>query len=458
MDASDAPFRVKSSQEIRAHFSDLGVRFCLELETFCDLALSVPPNEEETVSSWFEANQSRLNESGRTELSRLLHEAGEAMSRAFAHISSSATNKGDFEEVVLSSGNRGVDKMISDLFFRIAHSVIMNRQELTGRAFLIAAVSSFEILFGHIVRATYERNPSALEKSGHSFTLEELSQFASIADARAELVTRKVDSLLMESVDAWGKWLQRTMNFDFEAILDDWAHAREVFSRRNILVHADDKVSARYIQDLKSAGISVDGISVGQQLDLPGAYVQESLARLIALGTMLVYSTWTKLYKAEKVEAAKWLAGQQDQLVRREIWSAVSLISKSAKLSEVPREIILKLLSNGWLARKRMHGLENIEKEVEAWDISALSPFYSMVKSLLLDDLRSDDLVDMLVENGQLSWFEVASEPLFSEYRARHPEIEGDREVDAPDELEDIPQALDAILPSSRDSAESGEE
>ena len=49
-----------------------------------------------------------------------------------------------------------------------------NRAEMIGRAFLIAAGSFLEVLFGQLIRVVYVKNPTALPKSDYSFTLDSL--------------------------------------------------------------------------------------------------------------------------------------------------------------------------------------------------------------------------------------------------------------------------------------------
>jgi hypothetical protein len=242
------------------------------------------------------------------------------------------------------------NEMFLDLMRKLVDGLNLNRAELASRAFLISAVSSFEILFAHVVRSVYDRNPAALNQSEYAFTLQELAQYASIDEARAALVARKVDALLMESVDSWSKWLERAVNTEFTTVAADWPIVREVFARRNILVHADGLVTARYIRDLQSVSADITSLTVGDRLPLSTTYVQESLERLIALGLMLVCSVWTRLYKAEKSVSASWLSSSQEDLIRRELWLAAHLISHSVKQASLPRKDGLALQVNGWLA------------------------------------------------------------------------------------------------------------
>jgi hypothetical protein len=413
-----------------------GSRYFLEVATFCDLARysGIDNNLNNEVSRWVSENRHILSDDEAEEFMlridafiNAIQEAGEALRKIENGESPEErpgqrgqSGRADEGEVDPSELNGSANLMFLDFAHRITNSLNINRLELAARAYLITAVSSFEILFGSIVRSVYRRNPTALDKSEHSFTLEELTQFGSIDDAREALVARKVDALLMESVDSWNKWLSRTVNLEFPSVIIDWPLVREVFARRNILVHADGQVTARYIRDLQSVSGDTSSLRIGDVLGLPQEYAYESLERLVALGLLMTYAVWMRLYKTERDEGALWLEFNQDELISRKLWLAANLISLSVKLPDVQRSIALRVQLNGWLARKRLHGHHDIENEVRAWDISGLSSIYGIKKSMLLDEEKSDNQLIESISRGEISKFEVATHPLYEEFRKRH--------------------------------------
>jgi hypothetical protein len=294
----------------------------------------------------------------------------------------------------------------------------LKRESLVGRAFLIAAVSSFEILFSKLARVVCQHNPSALPKSDYAFTLEELTQYSSIDEAREVLITRRIDSLLMESIDGWAKWLGRTVSVDLSEIVGDWKVIREIFARRNILVHADGRISARYLQVLRSASIDVTGLTVGQELQVSRPYLEDALERLLALGTLLVFRIWSRLQKTGLNESAGWVVSNQNFLVRNQMWTAVQLVSDQFISVECLRSTSLALRINGWLASKRSKGVESIASEVSEWDTTGLARRYEMIKYLLLDEVElARPIVSQEIEGHRLSKFETKTHPLFIEYR-----------------------------------------
>jgi hypothetical protein len=416
----------------------IGSRYFLDVATFCDLARysEIDNNLSNEVFRWISENRHILSD-GEAEEFKLrmdafiiaLQETAEALQKIESGESSEGrqdqrgrSGRADEGEVDPSQLNGSANLMFLEFAHRITNSLNVNRAELAARAYLITAVSSFEILFGSIVRSVYRHNPTALDKSEHSFTLEELTQFESIDDAREALVTRKVDALLRESVDSWDKWLSRTVNVEFSSVIIEWSLAREVFARRNILVHADGQVTARYIRDMQSVSKDTSSFRIGDLLGLPQEYAYESLERLVALGLLMTYAVWMRLYKTEKDEGALWLEFNQNELISRKLWLAANLISLSVKLPDVQRSTALRVQLNGWLARKRLHGHHDIENEVRAWDISGLSSIYAIKKSMLLDEEKSDNRLIESIDSGEISKFEVATHPLYEEFRKRHSE------------------------------------
>jgi hypothetical protein len=307
-----------------------GSRYLLELATFCDLIRHFEMTATDWASQWVSDNEHHLSDSDREQFRVLLDKFIYALQEAKKYQTMIAAGEkpelpeGAIRESVeaadvTSKPADSADAMFIDLVRKMIENVNLNRSELAARAYLITAVSSFEILFGSVIRSVYDRNPTALDQSEYRFTLEELTEFASIEDARAALVSRKVDMLLMESVDNWSKWLDRTVNIEFQSVIIDWPMVREIFARRNVLVHADGRVTSRYIRDMRSVSRDTSNVNVGDMLGVSQTYVQESLERLIAFGLLMTYAVWMRLYKAEKDEGALWLMDNQDQLIDRKL-------------------------------------------------------------------------------------------------------------------------------------------
>jgi hypothetical protein len=392
--------------------------------SFHEIANSSAISNAVTVKEWMVAHKQYISREDWAKIPALIDVLIEGITKASDYLKQARHGEAlePFEPIHITSLNTESGAAFGHLTMQIAQQVSLDRAELTSRAFLITAISSFEILFGKVVRFVYSRNPAALSKSEHAFTLEELSQYASIQEAKESLIAQKIESLLRESVDAWSKWLQRTTNVGMPEIVDGWPEIREVFARRNILVHTDGRVNEHYIRALQTVSIDTSELTLGQRIAVNVPYLKDSLERFMAFGVLLSFEVWARLLKTEKNEAVRWVLSSQVSLVRHEMWTAVSLISLHLKSVDCQRTQSLAIRVNGWLASKYLHGVESIRESVESWDISGLSERYAMKRSLLLDlhDEARDRVIHALQEK-ELTRFEVATNPLFSNFREQYP-------------------------------------
>jgi len=318
----------------------------------------------------------------------------------------------NYEYSVPFAGESEDQKILLSFVLHVANR-LGDRAQIVSRAFLIAAESSFEVLFGQVARAIYVKNPSALPKSDYSFTLEELSTYHSIDDARDFLITHRTEALLRESPDEWNKWLKRTINIELDKLIGDWPSTREMFIRRNILVHTEGRVTERYLRELTRVGGDSAGLRVGQSLLPSPEYLRSALQRLIALEMLLVFRVRSRLEKGELNSTSLWLSGKLDFLVTLSMWDAVSLVSDSFDTDQCPRNIQLSVKINGWIARKVRDGLDSVRHHISSWDTSGLEERYKITKKLLLDQLTVEEL-ESVVEDGMFTRFEVSTHPLFA--------------------------------------------
>ena len=70
---------------------------------------------------------------------------------------------------------------------------------------------------------------------------------------------------------------------------NDWVRAREVFERRNIVVHHDCRVSEQY---LSKVGTAAEGVSAGDRLDVTEEYLRTAIEDLLNLGLSLGVRVW----------------------------------------------------------------------------------------------------------------------------------------------------------------------
>jgi hypothetical protein len=363
-----------------------------------------------SIREWFDSHEKILDRDNNPIFYENLSAFSEMLRRAY--MKADPDDKDGSYKMAMS--DKGLDIAFESFMTNIRYRFV-DRVEVIGRAVLIAAESSFEVLFGQLVHVIYAKYPSALSSSDYSFTLEELTKYASIEDARGSLIRRRIDNLLRESLNDWDKWLKRTINVSLEHALPDWPVTREIFIRRNMLVHTDGSITERYLNEVRQSGGSIEGLDIGQSLIPSADYMRASLQRLIALEVMLLFQTLSHIEKSRLDQAAASVADKLEFCVARQMWEAACLISDSFDDALCKRDIQLEIKINGWLAHKSRDGLDNIRSQVSSWDVSGLHEKYAIAKSLLLDELTPEELAGA-VERGIYNKFEVATHPLFKKF------------------------------------------
>ncbi|MFE2486116.1 hypothetical protein ACFXGR_23020 [Streptomyces mirabilis] len=285
------------------------------------------------------------------------------------------------------------------------------------KSLLVTAVSNFEILYGNMAQRIYHVNKSALNDSDYSFSLQELAEFESLDEARQFLIERRVSALMRESVDGWDKWLSRAVKgVSMGSLPVDWPTTREVFARRNLIVHNGGAINRIYLSLTSKGKGNPSDIKVGTLLRVDSDYFSTAVQNLLALGLILVTDVGRKLGKTYADRLNSSLLFHADLALKRNAWHTSLAISKYLLTSRLSRKDNLKAQSINWAARKHICGIDDIRAEVTGWDIGGLSEEYSHYKAVLLGDKqKAIDEVERLLANGKLLSVEVALNPIYAE-------------------------------------------
>ncbi|GAB2652670.1 hypothetical protein GCM10027088_33430 [Nocardia goodfellowii] len=267
---------------------------------------------------------------------------------------------------------------------------------------LINIVSDFEVLISGLVRAVIETRPEILRSSERRFTYQDIESFVTITEFRRHCGERVAEDLLRGSFNDWMDWLAKRHKIEVVGVTDCPVSLVEVFQRRHLLVHAGGVVNAIYLSNTK--GIP-DPPEIGHRLRVSSKYLRESVAMLLVAAIKLCVTAARKFAKSPDADLLidRDLSSLSFGLLLREHYSIVETINEwhlEAVGNDATRIICTV---NRWIARKKLHGLEAIRREVEEWDTSTLALRYAATKSALLD--RNEDayqLVKKALESGEL--------------------------------------------------------
>jgi len=428
--------KMKRDHDLRS----LGDRYLQQFITFRAISSLVegPPDKQLQFDRMMRESTAMLDEHEDEELRNVLIELASAMAGVVdGELRDPETNEilpnkyQGSKEAQIRINSPEVSAIVSAMVGRTLHHIFApDKSELIAQAIVGLLVSSFGALIGSVARHSFKVNKVALEKSEHEFTLEELSKYDSIDEARNELINRRVDALLGGGVNDWSSWCKRVLQFDLPSLTSDWPVMREIFARRNIIVHNSGRVNNRYLVAVEDSGVSLPkDTKVGSEVETGKEYVDSSIQRILALGMCLVYSVWRKLYPKQVKEAAKWLVGRQEVMIYDEMWLAAHQISEYLKGAPMKRSDECMSKVYDWLARMQFEGPEPIHQEVVDWDTSGLDVIFVIYKECFFGNVEK---VVRLISANQghsgLSKYDLAMHPIFAEYRAH---ISSERTVEA---------------------------
>jgi hypothetical protein len=190
---------------------------------------------------------------------------------------------------------------------RDATSAIL-AQGIIPRSLLVSAVSIFDAFIGSLVKACLQLQPGFLNASERSFTFSELNQFSTLDDVKEHVIEKEIESLLRSSHSEQFRWMESKFSLPLTKGLNSWPTFLELTERRNLFVHADGRVSSRYLQVCGSDNIYVqDGLAIGKQLEATPEYLEKAHICLSEIGIKLAHVLWRKLRPNEIEEADKTL-------------------------------------------------------------------------------------------------------------------------------------------------------
>lgn len=290
------------------------------------------------------------------------------------------------------------------------------RRDLLNSSALISAVGALEVLVGALVASYFRLFPDALEPDQLKFSLEEVLAFTSIEQAQSAAVDRRVDSVMFDGFAGWRKWLEGRLSISLTEVMIDEAEFVEVLQRRHCIVHTGGVASRQYVDAMAKVGVAE---SVGTPLVVDADYFEEALDQLRMFGLGLVGKAFKRWFPPEANSYAyAILESYVLTLLSGQRYELVACLTKAQR--DLPRAASAKavLRVNNWIARKRLNGFKDIEEELAAWDVSALSPQYVLAKLVLSNEHDGAiALAAQLVEEGRLNIADLHRWPLFDELR-----------------------------------------
>lgn len=279
---------------------------------------------------------------------------------------------------------------------------------------LILAIAYVEVLASSLLSCDFHLYPNKLADQG-SFTLKHLEQFSSVAEARQQLIDNSIDSTLRDQVNKWIETIKAAYNLRTAYLDNSTSTLREIFARRNVIVHNGGVANRRYISQLEGSPETL----IGRRLNVGPDYLATALDRLEVSFVLLGAQCWDKAIRDDKEAIAELLNQIAYRALLASRWEVARTLSKFAASDESVSEstrIIARF--NYWQACKWLDEFEDIRAEIELLDGNAYRDRFKLGWFALLD--RQNEFFETLsaaLASGEIAPWEANEWPIFRELR-----------------------------------------
>lgn len=288
---------------------------------------------------------------------------------------------------------------------------LIQQPTILSESIIMMLLVKYEEAIAGLFRFLLEICPQAY-LSEKSITYAELVSIKSnIEDIKDKFICKEIDEFMRLPISNWYKSFETKHKAKFEFKEDDFEQFKEVYYRRNLIVHNQGIVNDVYKNNIPGCTVKI-----GEKLVVDENYLNKafSLTKKIVIGTI-----WGLKKTADDInELNEYLFNYGYDCLKMEKWDIAEYIYEILLTDRKQKEIdIICEQVNMWISIKNGKGIESIKGEIEELDISAMQTQFAVAKYALLDDF---DKVNMYLEeaiNKDIPAWCVNEWPLLKQYR-----------------------------------------
>ncbi len=288
---------------------------------------------------------------------------------------------------------------------------LIKQPSILNESVLMMLMVKFEEAISSIYRFLIEAYPQAY-LSDKSINYTELISLESNIDVIMErFVSREIEDFMRLPISEWFKSFKtkHRVTFCFEG--EEFEQFKEVYHRRNLVVHNQGKVNDIYINNTGNKDIDI-----GTKLTTDDEYLRDAF---IKTRKILVGTFWGLRKTANDLEELHlYLFDRGYDYLSGKEWDVAAYIYRMLLEEEGLNDENRKLDQiNLWIAIKNEKGVEEIKTDVKQLDVSAMKSRFAVAKHALLDefDCVTNMLEDIIEKEIPARYIEEW--PLFLQYR-----------------------------------------
>jgi hypothetical protein len=283
-------------------------------------------------------------------------------------------------------------------------------------------LAAYDAYIGHLMKVCLQLYPDLLSGSDRTLTFAQLSEFASVEDARNFVLEREVDATLRKTHTEQLEWFDAKFKIEFLKHTACWPEFVEISERRNLFVHTGGTVSSQYIQNCRRHGVPLpEAIKVGDEIDDDQDYFESAADRIYEIGVTLGHVLWRKLAPHERDDADSHLIELSYDLLTEERYTlAARLLEFASRLkkyaSDEGRRI---LIINRAIVTKVLDGASQAVSILDAEDWSATGEKFRLAEAAIRDDkLQAIAAMRRIGTSGIVEKWSYREWPLLADLRS----------------------------------------
>ena len=338
---------------------------------------------------------------------------------------------------------------------RLAHELSASAGSLPifHRGLFLVLVSKWDAYFGSILRWIYRTRPEIIDNSTRTISFAELKEINSIEAAREKIIDDEVSVVLRESHGDQFEYLERKLSVSLRK-LDIWPNFIELTQRRNLIAHANGKISDQYLKVCREHNVVLDqACKIGSELEVRPKYLRESCDHLAELGFKLSQVLWRKLQESNRADN-HLLDTTYDMLKAEQYDLAIRLLTFALtppmKLEEARSRYVCVV--NLALAHKWLQNEEKCAEIIAKEDWSAVPLDLQLAIAVLRNERnKAISLMKKIGTSGEITKQNYEEWPLFDKLRETTEFVGAYREIFKTEfEIREVPTEVASALALSQ--------
>ncbi len=296
-----------------------------------------------------------------------------------------------------------------------------------GNNTLIMLITRFEEFVSDFIELLYREFPQKYLYN-QSITFVEIANIG-VEDVKEKIIAREIEKIMRDSFSSWFKLFEEhKMNFD--ECTKEYEILKELYARRNVLVHNSGIVNDSYIKS-----VTHSRYEIGEQLYADELYLNKAFEAIRTI-IFCILIEGVRINKETATECIEDIFEKAFEELVAGNFNACNTIFYVLSKNPFADEITKHLAKvNYWIAKAEISGADSIKEEVQKFDVSALDKSFLMAKCVLLQKYdEANSVINELYDKKELPFYAIEKWPLFkgyrkstaySSFRDNHPELSG---------------------------------